>query len=129
MKNDISLSTINDDEKVYLKILPLNNPIDIVQRLLTRNTQIKNKSDFIQTLIVAFSKKIQLYQRSIREKQIERAENLILKNTADKVSKNSPKRFFKNELDIEKINYEEQLDGFYVVATSLDKDYKEIVKI
>lgn len=138
MRNDISLLNLkDDDEKVYIKILPVNNPIDIGLRSYTRNMQIKKKSDFKQTVIVTFSKKIQLYQRRIRENQIERAQNLILKNTADKVSESSPKRFIKRNLDsnekytldLDKINYEEQFDGFYAVATSLDKDYKEIVKI
>ena len=138
MRNDISLSNLkDDDEKVYIKILPVNNPIDIGLRSYTRNMQIKKKSDFKQTVIVTFSKKMQLYQRSIRENQIERAQNLILKNTADKESESSPKRFIKRNLDsngkytldLDKITYEEQFDGFYAVATSLDKDYKDIVKI
>ena len=137
MRNDICLSELDDDDdKIYIKILPVNNPIDIGYKEYTRNMQIKKKSDFNQTVIVSFSKKQQKFQRQVRQKQIARASNLILKGRVEKETENSPKRFIKklNEkntyiLDYEKIGYEAQFDGFYAVATSLDKDYKTISNI
>lgn len=94
-----------------------------------------------QYLIITFSRKSMEYQRTIRNKQIERAKSLINSNNIDKLSKNQndPKRFIKKIkkdsdeyiLDEEKIKEEEMYDGFYAIATNLDapKEYCEIISI
>ena len=56
-----------------------------------------NENGLEQRLIVSYSPKYAEYQRSIRNRQIERAENLI--NNPTKISRNrqdDPKRFIKS---------------------------------
>ena len=103
-----------------------------------------NENGLEQRLIVSYSPKYAEYQRSVRNRQIERAQNLI--NNPTKISKNrqdDPKRFIKsasvtndgeiaskkvfslNTTAIEK----EEFDGFYAVCTTLEDDISEIIKI
>lgn len=125
----------DDDDEVYFKRMRVNNPIDIGIRELTRTNQIKKKSDFYQDLIVCFNKKTQIYQRSIREGQIDRAEKVIANRSFERTSQNSHKRYIKGgdsntySLDYEKQNYDAQFDGYYAMATSLDVDLKIIRNI
>ena len=98
-----------------------------------------------QRLIVSYSPKYAAYQRSIRNRQIERAKNLI--NNPSKMSKtrqDDPKRFIKassitgngeiankkvftlNKATIEK---EEIYDGYYAVCTTLEDNIEDILKI
>ena len=89
-----------------------------------------------QKLIITFSRKMMEYQRYIRNRQIERAKNL-LKNIDPETYKKGPNdvtRFIKRNskgkngekavdqyvLDLELIAEEEKYDGFYAVATNLD---------
>ena len=99
-----------------------------------------------QRLIITFSPKFQEYQRHIREKQIQRAINIIEKNPKRIKSnnENDPKRFIevisttKNGevaeensyiLNQGKINDEALYDGLYAVCTNLEDDVSEIIKI
>ena len=99
-----------------------------------------------QRLIITFSPKFQEYQRHIREKQIQRAINIIEKNPKRIKSnnENDPKRFIevisttKNGevaeensyiLNQGKINDEALYDGLYAVCTNLEDDISEIIKI
>ena len=99
-----------------------------------------------QRLIITFSPKFQEYQRHIREKQIQRAINIIEKNPKRIKSnnENDPKRFIevisttKNGevaeennyiLNQGKINDEALYDGLYAVCTNLEDDASEIIKI
>ena len=99
-----------------------------------------------QRLIITFSPKYQEYQKHIREKQIQRAINIIEKNPKKIRSnnENDPKRFIEvitttkdgevaetNNyiLDQEKINEEALYDGLYGVCTNLEDDVEEIIKI
>ena len=98
-----------------------------------------------QRLIVSYSPKYAAYQRNIRNRQIERAKNLI--NNPSKMSKtrqDDPKRFIKassitgngeiankkvftlNKATIEK---EEIYDGYYAVCTTLEDNIEDILKI
>ncbi len=104
----------------------------------------KIKTTINQRLIVSYSALYAAYQRSIREKQIERAMKLI-KNPSlfDKHSSTDFKRFIKNirfnkdgeiiknniYLDEDLINQEAQYDGFYALVTNLDDSDEEIVRI
>ena len=100
---------------------------------------------FDQTLIVTYSLKYGIYQRTIRERQIERAlKYLKTPGAADKRSQTDAKRFIKRtavtddgeiaekaayELDTEAIAEEAKYDGFYAVCTNLDDDPADIARI
>lgn len=98
-----------------------------------------------QRLIVSYSPKYAAYQRNIRNKQIERAKNLI--SNPSKMSKNrqdDPKRFIKSSsitedgeiaskkvftLNKTTIEKEEVYDGYYAVCTTLEDNIEDIIKI
>ena len=99
-----------------------------------------------QRLIVTFSPKFQEYQKNIKEKQIQRAKNIIDKNPKKIKSRdeNDPKRFIENipttdtgevalnnnySINQDKINEEAKYDGLYAVCTNLEDDVEEIIKI
>lgn len=106
---------------------------------------IKEK-DLEQKLIVTYSVKYKYYQRSIREKQIDRALNIIEKNPKKltKSSQNDCKRFIERtdctkdgeiaektvlSLNGEKIEKEAMYDGFYGVCTNLEDEATKIIDI
>lgn len=104
-----------------------------------------NENDLEQKIIITFSPKYKRYHRSIREKQIERAQKKVDNPSGiTKKRNNSPDRFIKpthvtNDGEIApKSNYtindakiaeEEKFDGFYAVCTNLESSAEEIVKI
>ena len=104
------------------------------------------EDDIEQRLIITYSPKYQEYQKHIREKQIQRAKNIIDKNpkSIKSRSENDPKRFIENipttdtgevalnnnySIDQDKINEEAKYDGLYAVCTNLEDDMEEIIKI
>ena len=99
-----------------------------------------------QRLIVTYSPKYALYQKSIRDKQAERAQQMLDTGTAKKNRKNpnDPARFIgtmaatrdgeaadiKHYLDETKISDEAQYDGLYAVCTDLlDDEVCDILKV
>ena len=98
-----------------------------------------------QRLIVSYSPKYAAYQKSIRNGQVIRAENMIEKPSSVTRKKiNDPKRFItstyitgdgeiadskKLTLNLEAINEEAMFDGFYAVCTTLEDDIEEIIKV
>ena len=99
-----------------------------------------------QRLIITFSPRYQEYQKHIREKQIQRAQNIIDKNPKKIKSnnENDPKRFIANipttnngevalnnnyVLDQDKISEESMFDGLYAVCTNLDDNVMDIIAI
>ncbi len=99
-----------------------------------------------QRLIVTYSPKYALYQKCIREKQVERAQKMIDSGNTKKQRKNpnDPARFIGTKaatkdgeaadihhfLDEEKIESEAEYDGLYAVCTDLlDDDVSEILKV
>ncbi|MCR4947527.1 MAG: IS1634 family transposase, partial [Treponema sp.] len=105
-----------------------------------------NENGLEQKLIVTYSIKYRDYMRTLRERQINRAENLI--NTkSDKLKKASPndcKRFISQinctstgeiadksfySLNYETIEDEAKYDGFYAVCTNIQDDTADIIKI
>lgn len=99
-----------------------------------------------QRLIVTYSPKYARYQKSIREKQVERAEKMPASGNTKKTRKNpnDPARFIGSVsvtndgeiakehkyLDVEKISSEAQYDGLYAVCTDLlDDDVNGILKV
>lgn len=102
--------------------------------------------DMDEILIVTYSPKYKAYQKKIRARQIERAENIIDSPCKKRKGKNQndPMRFVKKtsvtqdgeiaekkvyELDKEAIAKEEAFDGFYAVITNLEGDVADIIKI
>ena len=104
-----------------------------------------NENGLEQRLIVTFSLKHRDYQRAIRNKQVDRAENIIEKGAkASTRNANSPKRFIEEtnttvdgeiaekktlSLNESQISKEEQFDGFYGVCTTLEDDITDIIAI
>lgn len=99
-----------------------------------------------QRLIVTYSPKYALYQKMIRDKQIERAQKMIDSGSTKKNRKNpnDPARFIgtiaatkdgeaadiHSYLDTDKIMSETQYDGLYAVCSDLlDDDVKDILKV
>lgn len=99
-----------------------------------------------QRLIVTYSPKYALYQRSLREKQVERAQKMLCNGSTKKNRKNpnDPARFIgktavtkdgeaaqiKHYLDEDKIMEESMYDGLYAVCTDLlDDDVSGILKV
>jgi len=101
-----------------------------------------NKDNLEQHLIVTYSIKYRNYQRSIRERQIERAKKFVdsptklVKNKA-----NDPKRFVEQEhctpdgeaanrtiasLNQKQIDNEAKYDGLYAVCTNLEYDVADM---
>jgi len=121
----INLDTIdfNDEKnsnKLYYKELPIESPVK-------------------ERLIVTYSPKYAIYQKHIREKQIQRAQKMI--NSEGKLKKNrknpnDPARFINKTtvdkegksvkesyiLDSDKINEESKYDGYYAITTNLEDD-------
>lgn len=105
-----------------------------------------NENNIEQRLVVSFSSKYLIYQRKIREKQIERALKLI-NNNPSKIKKSSNtdyKRFIERKdctndgevaentmyfVSQEKVNQESKYDGFYAICTNLDDDIENIINI
>ncbi len=99
-----------------------------------------------QRLIITYSPKYQEYQKSIREKQIQRA-NAILEKNPKKIKsrdENDPKRFIGNIpttdtgevalnnnyfINQDKIIEESRYDGLYAVCTNLEDEVEDIIKI
>lgn len=85
------------------------------------------------------------YQRAVRNRQIERAKNLLSRKDPEEIKKgpNDVKRFLKRTattksgekaiveyiLDEDKIREEEKYDGYYAVATNLADSVKDILAV
>lgn len=98
-----------------------------------------------QRIIITFSRKMMEYQRAVRNRQIERAKNILNTKDPEEIKKgpNDVKRFLKRVaktksgekatvayiLDEDKIAEEEKYDGYYAVATNLADPAKEILAV
>lgn len=99
-----------------------------------------------QKLIVTYSPKYKAYQRSIRQKQIERALQMLERHPQqyNRKSKNDYKRFIEKtsvtkegevakhsryRLDEESIQNESSYDGFYAVCTNLEDPAPAIIHL
>lgn len=107
--------------------------------------KVKSKAALKQYLIITFSRKMMEYQRTIRNRQIERAKKLLNLKDPEEIKKgpNDVKRFLKRKctgkdgeeakveyiLDSDKIAEEEKYDGYYAVATNLDDEARDILSI
>lgn len=126
------------------KVIPANTPMDtgLYEEKVYKNgrtKKVKTKGTLHQYIIVTFSRKMMEYQRTIRERQLERAKKLLRLKDPEKIKKgpNDIRRFLKNTssdtanyvLDMDKIYEEEKYDGFYAVATNLDDSAKDILAV
>lgn len=131
--NFVDLTTLDEaDEKVFNSVFYNEMPL------------ITGRMD--ETLIITYSPKYAAYQRSIRNRQLERAEKMIAEGTLNKKTRNpnDPNRFIQKQtitdegevankylysLDEERIAQEAQYDGFYAVVTNLEAGIGEIIRI
>lgn len=140
-KSANNLSLYND---FAYKVIPANTPMDtgLYEEKVYKNgrtKKVKTKGTLHQYIIVTFSRKMMEYQRTIRERQLERAKKLLRLKDPEKIKKgpNDIRRFLKNTssdtanyvLDMDKIHEEEKYDGFYAVATNLDDSAKDILAV
>lgn len=104
-----------------------------------------NEDGIEQRFIITFSIKYMLYHRQIRERQYARAEKMLEKpSSISKPRQNDPKRFIeetaatkdgeiadkkKYSINKERFDEESKYDGFYAVATNLEDNAEDIVKI
>ncbi len=107
--------------------------------------KVKAKGMLKQKVIIVFSRKMMEYQRTVRNRQIERARRMIERSDPEEIKKgpNDVRRFMKRTvstksgekatvnyiLDDEKIKEEEKYDGYYAVATNLDDPVKDILEV
>lgn len=138
--NDFAYKEITADKAVDL---------GLYEEKICKNGKVKRvkaTGTIKQKVIVTFSRKMMEYQRTVRDRQIERAKHLLCSNDPEEIKKgpNDVRRFMKRkavtkngeravvtyELDEEKIALEEKYDGYYAVATNLLKDpAKDILAI
>lgn len=131
-----NISSLRNDEDLIKKYY---NKVFYKERWIKEN-------GIEQRLIITYSPKYQEYEKHIREKQIQRAQNIIDKKpkTIKSRNENDPKRFIKNIpttdngeaalnnnylLNEDKINEEAMYDGLYAVCTNLEDQPEEIIKI
>ncbi|NLF48126.1 MAG: IS1634 family transposase [Acholeplasmataceae bacterium] len=104
-----------------------------------------NENGFSQKLIVTYSVKYKLYQKSVRLAQIDRAKKLASSlSNYDRTKQNDPKRFISDqhltkegqpaedrrlEIDENIIADEERFDGFYAACTNLDDEAPVILEV
>ena len=104
-----------------------------------------NENNLEQHLIVTYSIKYRNYQRTIRNRQVERAKKFLENpSSLSKKNANDPKRFIDQGhctadgevanktitvLNENQINNEARFDGLYAVCTNLDYDVTNIIKI
>lgn len=140
-KDANNLSLYND---FAYKVIPANTAMDtgLYEEKVYKNgrtKKVKAKGTLHQYIIVTFSRKMMEYQRTIRERQLERAKKLLRLKDPEKIKKgpNDIRRFLKNTssdtanyvLDMDKIHEEEKYDGFYAVAANLDDSAKDILAV
>ena len=110
-----------------------------------RTVQRKAKGVLKQRVIITFSRKMMEYQRTVRNRQIERAKKLLALKEPEEIKKgpNDVRRFMKRvsktksgekavveyTLDESKIAEEEKYDGYYAVATNLADPAKDILAV
>ena len=137
--NDFAYKVIEADHIVDLGLYdykPLQNG---------KYRKVKAKGTLRQRIIVTFSRKAMEYQRSVRNRQIERAKKLLNSKDPEQIRKgpNDISRFLKRSakdkdgkevnvgyiLDEEKIREEEKYDGYYALATNLEDKARDIIAV
>ena len=133
--NDFAYKSIETEQLVDLgidELKELNNG---------QVKKVKAKGKLKQRIIVTYSRKMDEYQKKIRNRQIERAKYLLENNSDPESIKRNPndyRRFIKNDksseskysIDEDKINEESKYDGYYAIATNIfNMSEREIFEI
>jgi len=137
--NDYAYKVVTADKAIDLGLYE-----DVVLKNGSTKSR-KAKGLLKQRIIITFSRKMMEYQRTVRNRQIERAQALLNNKDPEEIKKgpNDVKRFMKRisetktgekanvkyVLDEAKIAEEEKYDGFYAVATNLDDRAQDILAI
>lgn len=138
--NPQGFKRVSDDEPVDITKLPEDD-----KGLYYKDEPYTTKK-LHQRLIITYSPKYALYQKSIRDKQVERAQKMLDSGKTKKNRKNpnDPARFIgkiavtkdgeaadiRQYLDEDKIAEEAQYDGLYAVCTDLlDDEVDDILKV
>ena len=137
--NDHAYKIINADKAVDLGLYE--------EVTLKNGKTVQRKADGIlkQRIIITFSRKMMEYQKTVRNRQIERAKKLLESKDPEEIKKgpNDVRRFMKKisktksgekvtveyQLDEAKIAEEEKYDGYYAVATNLSDSAQEILAV
>lgn len=104
-----------------------------------KTKQVKSKAVLKQQLIITYSRKAAEYQKAVRNRQVERARQILNTMDPEKFRKgpNDITRFIRSDggkrsycIDEAKIEEESRYDGFYAVATNIfDMKETEILEI
>ena len=138
--NGKGFKRVSDDKPVDITKIPEND-----QGLYYKDEPYTTKR-LHQRLIITYSPKYALYQKKLRDTQVERTIKMLESGNTKKTRKNpnDPARFIgaiaatpdgeaaniHNYLDTDKIDSESQYDGLYAVCTDLlDDDVNEILKV
>ena len=152
-----SIKKLKEEEKVWalspqgFKRVTDDKPVDITKlpeddKGLYYKDEPYTTKKLHQRLIITYSPRYALYQKSIRDKQVERAQKMLEAGKAkkDRKNPNDPARFIgkmavtkegeaadiRQYLDEDKIAEEARYDGFYAVCTDLlDDEVGDILKI
>ncbi len=170
--NDYDYRLLSDDKSISVEALKtmdikdkdnINLYVDTAYKIITADravdfglcdekvtktgkvVKVKTKGQLKQRVIITFSRKMMEYQRTVRNRQIERARKMVERNDPEEIRKgpNDVRRFMKRNvttksgekaevsytIDEEKIREEEKYDGYYAVATNLDDPAKDILAV
>lgn len=140
--------TSKENRKYYdgyiYKSIPVDKLVDlglfeVKQYKNGKTKKVKSKGILKQRIIVTYSRKMAEYQKTVRNRQIERAKKILANMDPDNFKKgpNDVTRFIKSDkekknyyLDEARIEEEAKYDGFYAVATNIfDMKETEILDI
>lgn len=131
------------DGYIY-KSIPVDKLVDlglfeVKQYKNGKAKKVKSKGNLKQRIIVTYSRKMAEYQKTVRNRQIERAKKILANMDPDNFKKgpNDVTRFIKSDkekknyyLDEARIEEEARYDGFYAVATNIfDMKETEVLDI
>ena len=129
--------TLTENRKYYdgyiYKSIMVDKPVDlglfeIRQSKNGKTRKVKSKGTLKQRIIVTYSRKMAEYQKTVRNRQIERAKKILTAMDPENFKKgpHDVTRFIKSDkekknysLDEARIEAEAQYDGFYAVATNI----------
>lgn len=140
--------TLKENRKYYdgyiYKSIPVDKLVDlglfeVKQHKNGKIKKVKSKGNLKQRIIVTYSRKMAEYQKTVRNRQIERAKKILANMDPDNFKKgpNDVTRFIKSDkekknyyLDEARIEEEAKYDGFYAVATNIfDMKETEVLDI
>lgn len=140
--------TLTENRKYYdgyiYKSIMVDKPVDlglfeIRQSKNGKTRKVKSKGTLKQRIIVTYSRKMAEYQKTVRNRQIDRAKKILTAMDPENFKKgpHDVTRFIKSDkekknysLDEARIEEEAKYDGFYAVATNIfDMKETEVLDI